>query len=1138
MAGERLTSRDKRALLLWVLAGVMGALCAYKFYFRAFPEASVNFQVSREDALKRAQAFVAGMGEDLSGYQSAIIFEVNENAKTYLEREVGLQQANRLMSTQLNIWYWNVRFFKPQQEEEFLVRVSPAGQVVGYERQLEEGRPGTSLEQAAALEKAQEFAVVKLGMALQDWTLLNEEATSEQRPHRRDWSFTWEKKGFRAKDAPYRLNVVLQGDGIGEGEEYLKVPEAWNRSFAQLRAQNNFLTTVAIVPYLLVLAAALWLGIALTRRGTARWRGAILLGVVVTALLFCMQLNAWPEARMQYDTNSSYATFILKQLVGAVLFGIGSAITVTLVLPAGDALYRVTQPARLQLRKAFRLRGLRSKEFFCSSVVGLSLTAASLGFVVLFYMIGSKYGVWAPQDINYENSVSTLFPWISGVAIGLLASTNEEFTFRLFAIPFLERLTGSRWLAVILPAFFWSFLHTNYPQEPPYIRGLEVGLMGIATGLVFLRWGIVATLIWHYTFDASQVGLLLIRSHSWYFRISGVVVGLAAVAPLLFSAISYVQRGGFEAVEDLQNGAEPVPDVSLRMPGSAEAGATVARRYTAMSPAVLALLLALTVCGALAAWRLHAPAIGDYLELSVDARSAQAKADAILRARGVDPSSYRHAVVFVDNTDPQVNEFMRERVGIAKLNDIYSMQVPGALWRVRYFRDSQKEEYAVILKPDGALHSVWHILPEDAPGAELSKDAAIALGEKYLREEKHLDLQQWNLVVTESSKLPHRLDYTLEWESDAPLTVGIAAGHLDGAHARVRVLTNGDEIARYQTYIKIPDDWSRRHQSLTVPRVTFSYGVPALVFLGLGVAMLVVLLRNVRAPAAKEIPWRRLALWSAWAVLAFYVVFALGNAIPELLNKYETDQPFRLTMGASAIGIVIGGPFYFGAMLALFGGAWFFAFRAFGEERLPGWLGMPAKYYRDALYLGVGGAGGVLALRRILSAAFLHWPTVHREIPASFGDSFDAISPAAAVIGHALMRGLLYTGLVALVAAFVADCVPQKWLRAALFFGGALALVGGGWGNAADYWKQFSAELISLGMVVLGVRYVMKFNLLGCFLAVAGGSLLSGLFELLGQQDAFYQRNGYAVAAALAVLLAWPLLAWLWPRPVPRGVAC
>jgi membrane protease YdiL (CAAX protease family) len=91
--------------------------------------------------------------------------------------------------------------------------------------------------------------------------------------------------------------------------------------------------------------------------------------------------------------------------------------------------------------------------------------------------------------------VNTKFPWIAGVTIGVLAATSEEFLFRLFAIPFLHKLTGSRVFSIILPAFFWSFLHSAYPQEPGYIRGIEVGLIGIVAGLVMLRWGIVATLI-------------------------------------------------------------------------------------------------------------------------------------------------------------------------------------------------------------------------------------------------------------------------------------------------------------------------------------------------------------------------------------------------------------------------------------------------------------------------------------------------------------------------------------------------------------------------------------------------------------------------------------------------------------------
>src|SRR5438876_3121797 len=226
VAGDRLTGSDKRTLLLWVVVGILGALFAYKYFFRAFPEASFNFQVTREEALARAQKFVSGLREDVSGYQSTIVFAVDDNAKVYLERQLGLQQANRLMSSELNIWFWNVRFFKPLQEEEFRVRVSPAGQITGYEHKIEESRSGAALDRAAAQSAAQNFLSARLGLDLTRWDMLPEEANSNKRPNRLDWSFTWEKHGFRAKDAPYRLQVTVLGDRVGKSEESLHVPEA------------------------------------------------------------------------------------------------------------------------------------------------------------------------------------------------------------------------------------------------------------------------------------------------------------------------------------------------------------------------------------------------------------------------------------------------------------------------------------------------------------------------------------------------------------------------------------------------------------------------------------------------------------------------------------------------------------------------------------------------------------------------------------------------------------------------------------------------------------------------------------------------------------------------------------------------
>ena len=1136
MAGDRLTGSDKRALLFWIVLGILGAVFAQKYFFRAFPEASVNFQVSREEALERAQTFVTGLGENIAGYQSAIVFKVDENAKVYLERELGLQQANRLMSSELNIWFWDVRFFKPQQEEEFRVRVSPAGKIAGYEHKIEESRSGPALDRAAAQSAAQDFLSARLGLDLTAWDLLPEEANSKKRPSRLDWSFTWEKHGFRAKDAPYRLQVTFLGDKIGGSEESLHVPEAWQRSYERLRSGNNTLALAFILPYVALLGIAIYLGIQFTKSGKTVWGPAIKLGVLAAIFLFLQALNDWPLWGAQYDTKESYGSFLLLQIGRALLFAAATALTITLVLPAAEPLYRSSQPEHLSLRRVFTMRGLRSKEFFSASIVGLCLAGAHIGFLVAFYLVATRLGAWAPQELNYSDSVNTLFPWISGFAIGLLASLNEEFTFRLFAIPFFLRFTRSRWIAVIVPAFLWSFLHSNYPQEPAYIRGIEIGIIGIVAGMVMLRWGIIATLIWHYTVDALLVGLLLIRSNSLYFKISGVVVAAAALAPLAFACVSYLTRGRFETDEDLLNRSEPDPEIDITSEPATESFEAKPSGYEALAPRTIVFLVICLLAGGALAWRLNPQSIGEYLKLSIHAKTACVQADQILRQRGLDPNSYYHATVFVDITDPVVNEYLRERIGIPGTNDVYDKRVPGALWRVRYFRDSQAEEFAVILRPDGALHSVRHILAEEAPGASLSKEEAVARAEKFLREEKKINLKEWTLVESNSEKRPHRLDHTLTWQQNEALDPSSArtAGNTDHAYARMDVQLLGDEVTNYRTYIKIPEDWRRKHDEFSLSRTVFSYVIPTLFFLGLGSAMLILYLKNLKSEAARSIPWRRIGFWSLGGLVGFVVVFALGNRIAAFLNLYNTAVPLKTTFGIIAIGALFGVLFNFGGIAILFGIAWYFATRAFGVERLPGRTRLPAEYFRDALWIGLGGAAGLFGLGRLLAAASNYWPTVHRSLPASFGQEFDAIVPAGSILGGSLIHGLFMTGIVVAIASFVAAHVRQPLLRITLLVAGALALTGGGWGSPADLGKQFLGRLILLSVLAFGVQRLMRFNILGCFLIAASTSLVSGAAELLGQPDSFYRANGYVVLLALVFLFAWPLAAWrLRARAIP-----
>ena len=1122
---SRLTGNDLRTLLLWIVIGIVGAAVAFRYFRAAFPEAALDLKVSKTEALEAARKFLAANGMPLEGYETSIVFHVDENAKTYLERELGLEQANKLMAGPVVVWQWDVRFFRPRQQEEFHVGVTPAGRVVSFSHVIEEARAGARLERAAAQAVAEAYARRQYA-DFAGYDFLPAEANSNDRPNRRDWSFTWERRGFKAPPgedgAPYRLRVRVQGDRPGGADEFLKVPEEWERSYQKLRSSNTFYGSIALIPYLFLNGAMLWVLFDLGRRGIIRWKGALKLGVVLAVLFFAMTANNWPVTRAGYDTNSSYSSFVVQHLGLAALGSIALGLAVALTVAAAEPLYRVSQPVQLRLSAAWTLPGIRTKEFFRSCVIGLGMAAGHVGFVVLFYLLGSRIGVWAPQDIPYTDVLSTHFPWLYPLTIGVYAATSEEFLFRLFAIPFLMRLTRSRLLAVALPAFFWGFLHSTYPQQPGYIRGIEVGLIGIVAGVVMLRYGILATLVWHYTVDAALISLFLLRSDNPYFYASGALVAAGALVPLLISGGFYLARRRFEPDEALLNRAEALTEEPepIEVPVERQTSAPV----EALNASRIKLVVGCGVVGLLLAVLVKPHEIGDFLRFEVNSKEAATRGDAVLRARGVHPERYHRVTVLADRSDQYVNEFLRRKVGIEGANRLFRERVPLALWRVRYFRDSETEEYAVILRPDGGMHSLHHTLEEKTPGAKLSREEAQALAEKYLRDERKYDLSGWKLVDSSADARPARTDHRFVWEEKQPS----AGSGTDAAYVRAEVRVQGDEVSGYRVYFKIPEQWERDQQKRTLPRVLRIVWRIAF-FAGLGAAALVLFFKNLRQ---QSVPWRRLANWALAALFGTALV-SLNN-LPGILASYPTAIPLRTFEAITGVSLFVAVLFAYGAAFFLLGLAWFFLARAFGEEKLHGWRGLPASYYRDALIISVAGTAGLAGLERLVQLLSQVWPTLTRSLSAALASHLDGYVPGGSALGSALSTGLLMTASIGLAAGFVACHLPKKWMRSAFFLGAAAALMGDS-GSPADFTKRVLIAIALVGVVWLAVRKVIRFNLLACFLLAALPGLVTSAAELLRQPNPFFRANGWLAAAAAIVFLAWPLVAMR--TAAPAGVA-
>ena len=1096
MTTEPFRAADKRLMLIVAVVAAASVIYTVFNYQGAFPEASIDLRLSKTEITALAEKFLREQGLSPDGFRNLTLFDPDDDARIYLEREMGLREANRLMQDGVSVWRWRARWFRPPDQEEMLVRLNPAGAVVGFSHVVPEAAPGAKLSKESARRLAEEF--------LANRTRVNQRIVEEQlqeRPARYDYVFTWEQEGFRAKDATYRRTVVVQGDRIGRYSEYLYVPEKWKRDFATLRSSNEMYSQAATVVYVLLVLAAVVVLIQSLRRRVVRWKPLLIIASAVGVLMVVNEWNSIPFAIDSMPTSSPYSQSLLRALLLGLGAGVGVFFYVILAAAPGEPLYRASQPQRLSLLRLPSLRAIQTKEFFLAAVVGYGFAAFHLAFVVAFYLIGRRFGVWSPQDVSYSDFLSTRLPWIYPLTIALLASTSEEFWFRLLAIPLLKRYLRSTWLAVIIPAFLWGFLHATYPQQPGYIRGLEVGVIGIAAGFLMLRFGIVTTLVWHYTVDAVMIGMFLFQAGSWYFRLSGLLVGGAVVFPLAVSFFFYKKHRGFVASPELLN--------SWQEPPATPTPAEVTEAVTAIQPLapkwpvkyLYGAAAALALAGLLVP---RAVEFGDFIRVRLSRRDARAVASRELQPRVQNPGIWEGATEFQPRLGTAEFEYLRRIEGSRAANETVRDRTDTGLWLVRYLQPLHKEEWRIYVDQQGRVRRVDHLLDEKAPGARLSPDQARQIAESYLSAKQGVPIDRYRLVDTSVEKRDQRTDYSFVWED--------SSFHAGEAKARIAVNVLGDEVSGFRRFLKLPEEWLREFQK---PRLA-SLVVPA----GLGAAGLLLLVLFIKRLSERSAATQHRYHWRGYLVLAVAgaCLSALSgiNQWPLALAGYDTSTPMGryvsiLWMGRVISVVLVGFALFLAALAADVFLQW-----AAGERPLP-----PASLQRAVVLLLLlwGFAHVGAALGEMIPGPRLSLPLWQIRGP-------DTLSPAISALAPAFVYGcLILSALVVVVSAAARFLRPSyRWALAVLV---ALAYAAGQALTLPQFAYHSAVAMLAIGMVVAVVK-ICGADLKTFGLALFGLLVVGSTAALLEQPAPVLRWNG--VAAAVAALGAGVLFVRLVSR--------
>ncbi|MGH9368726.1 MAG: hypothetical protein ACRD3M_13750 [Thermoanaerobaculia bacterium] len=1109
MTMEKLDRRDARFLAACLLTIAAGAAITAALFRRAFPEAAIEFRVNRSQARSVGERFLADRGRRVPGSRFAGRFEVEDLPKVYLERELGLEKASHLYGSTAKVWRWQMRWFRSGVKEEERVTVTPLGELVSFELVRRDEEPGPRPAEAEARALASAFLASR---GLPESARIRIEATPLSRPNRTDWTFVDEKAGLQMGEATVRYATTVSGGEVSGFREFVHVPEAWQRDYRRLRSKNETAGAVATLGFFVTLLAMVVVLVRKIVHRDVRWKLVAAFGIVAFVLTLLSTLNAIPLTLFEYDTASSLSSHLTEQILFGLLGAIAVGAGIAFVVAAAEPVYRERFGGQLSLSGLFSTRGLGTKRFFRGVILGYALVAFFFAYQAVFYVVAERFGAWSPADIPYSDMLNTAVPWATVLLIGFLPAVSEEGMSRMFSIGLLDRLGAGRLLAVVVPAVIWGFGHAAYPNQPFWIRGAEVGLVGVVIGFLMLRFGVWPLLVWHFTVDAIYTALLMLRSGNAYYVASGAIAAGILLLPLAISLALYWRRGGFAAETGLTNaeeGSAPEPHAPPAPPEPVvpvRALPARARRWGLVVAAALS-----------ATFLLPAAPASDIAKDNTGRERALRLALAFLKANGIAPEAYRRTVYpgtgFAEAEDVRAEKpeesgripgfssgaarYVLSQGGVAAFERLASRQLPVALWVTRFFQPEKKEEWKVLVDARRArVVGFVHPIEEAAPGGPPPDPQGA--GRRALRAAEALGYPAAEYAVADvgTEDRPKRRDTTVVLEA-RPDGVG-------EARPRLTAVFQGSRLAALLPSVRVPESFLRDYRR----RSALDWIVLAVKVIAIGalVGLAVILfLRLVRGPGFR---WR--GLRAPLLLVAVIGAAATANSIPATFRFYSTEQPMKLFLVGVAVSLLIA---WLGGLLTASVG-----FVLFSGAR-PGWLRAlrRAGTLRDAFLRAAVAAAGLAGLSHLSALAATRFPALFDPDPSLPGWLATALPSLAAFFTVA--RG---TFLVAAVAAVAALAVRQDFFRkplgASLGAGALLAAaLPSGLSAPGEFAASYLPELAALAWLGFCAMFLLADHaaawvLFGAF--AFGGPLVANLFA----QDAAEGRAvGYGVLALLVV---------------------
>jgi hypothetical protein len=262
--------RETALALLCIAAGV--------FFFASlgnlWPLVDTDLTVAPAALRQSASEFLEQRGFDLADHRSARRLVVSGRALDYVEQTFGRERAQEWIRGGWPLVYYNVQFKKRGETITYAVNLHPSGNVVGWQKMIQEDYPGARLPVEQARELALEALTGALG--LDPETLEEKSASTSEQIDRRTHSFGFERTLSTTPELRERVTITVAGDEVIAGGRRLVVPEAARRERRARQAPGVALETFGFAMVAVAAMAAFFIFVGGVRSGAVRLgRGAV-----------------------------------------------------------------------------------------------------------------------------------------------------------------------------------------------------------------------------------------------------------------------------------------------------------------------------------------------------------------------------------------------------------------------------------------------------------------------------------------------------------------------------------------------------------------------------------------------------------------------------------------------------------------------------------------------------------------------------------------------------------------------------------------------------------------------------------------------------------------------------------------------